>query len=29
LYSTDSGTGAVVKSTSKRPTMPANGLPTN
>lgn len=29
LYSTDSGNGAVVKSTSKRPTMPANGLPTN
>lgn len=28
VYTTDSGTGAVVKSTYKRPAMPANGLPT-
>jgi branched-chain amino acid transport system substrate-binding protein len=27
LYTTDSGTGAVVKSTYKRPAMPAKGLP--
>ncbi|MFZ2228166.1 MAG: ABC transporter substrate-binding protein [Candidatus Nanopelagicaceae bacterium] len=27
VYTTDSGTGAVVKSTYKRPAMPANGLP--
>ncbi len=27
LYTTDSGTGAVVKSTYKRPPMPAKGLP--
>ncbi len=27
-YTTDSGTGAVVKSTYKRPAMPADGLPT-
>ena len=29
LYTTDSGNGPVVKSTSKRPAMPAKGLPTN
>jgi branched-chain amino acid transport system substrate-binding protein len=29
VYTTDSGTGAVVKSTFKRPAMPAKGLPTN
>lgn len=29
VYTTDSGTGAVVKSTYKRPAMPAKGLPTN
>jgi len=29
LYTTDSGTGAVVKTTSKRPAMPAKGLPNN
>lgn len=28
VYTTDSGKGAVVKSTYKRPAMPANGLPT-
>jgi len=28
VYTTDSGTGAVVKSTYKRPAMPADGLPT-
>jgi branched-chain amino acid transport system substrate-binding protein len=28
VYTTDSGSGAVVKSTYKRPAMPANGLPT-
>ena len=28
-YTTDSGTGPVVKSTFKRPAMPAKGLPTN
>ena len=27
VYTTDSGSGAVVKSTYKRPAMPANGLP--
>jgi hypothetical protein len=27
LYTTDSGSGAVVKSTYKRPAMPAKGLP--
>jgi len=27
VYTTDSGTGAVVKSTYKRPAMPAKGLP--
>lgn len=29
IYTTDSGAGAVVKSASKRPAMPAKGLPTN
>ena len=29
VYTTDSGTGAVVKSSYKRPAMPAKGLPTN
>ncbi|MFM7491343.1 MAG: ABC transporter substrate-binding protein [Actinomycetota bacterium] len=29
LYTTDSGNGPVVKSTSKRPAMPAKGLPSN
>ena len=29
LYTTDSGSGPVVKSTFKRPAMPAKGLPTN
>ena len=29
VYTTDSGSGAVVKSTFKRPAMPAKGLPTN
>ena len=29
VYTTDSGNGAVVKSTYKRPAMPANGLPAN
>lgn len=29
VYTTDSGAGAVVKSTYKRPAMPAQGLPTN
>ena len=29
LYTTDSGTGPVVKSTYKRPALPAKGLPTN
>ncbi len=29
LYSTDSGSGAVVKSATARPAMPAKGLPTN
>jgi branched-chain amino acid transport system substrate-binding protein len=29
VYTTDSGTGAVVKSTYMRPAMPAKGLPTN
>lgn len=29
VYTTDSGTGAVVKSTYKRPAMPDNGLPIN
>ena len=29
VYTTDSGAGAVVKSTYKRPAMPVNGLPTN
>jgi branched-chain amino acid transport system substrate-binding protein len=29
VYTTDSGKGAVVKSTYKRPPMPAQGLPTN
>jgi branched-chain amino acid transport system substrate-binding protein len=29
LYTTDSGSGAVVKSNFKRPAMPAKGLPTN
>jgi ABC-type branched-subunit amino acid transport system substrate-binding protein len=29
LYTTDSGTGAVVKTASKRPAMPAKGLPNN
>ena len=29
LYTTDSGKGPVVKSTFKRPAMPAKGLPTN
>lgn len=28
VYTTDSGKGAIVKSTYKRPAMPANGLPT-
>ena len=28
VYTTDSATGAIVKSTYKRPAMPANGLPT-
>ena len=29
LYTTDSGTGAVVKATISRPAMPAKGLPNN
>lgn len=29
VYTTDSGAGAIVKSTFKRPALPANGLPTN
>jgi branched-chain amino acid transport system substrate-binding protein len=29
LYTTDSGTGAVVKTATARPAMPAKGLPTN
>jgi len=29
LYTTDSGTGAVIKTVSKRPAMPAKGLPNN
>ena len=29
LYTTDSGTGAVVKTVSKRPELPAKGLPNN
>ena len=29
VYTTDSGAGAVAKSTYKRPAMPVNGLPTN
>ena len=29
FYTTDSGAGAVAKSTYKRPAMPVNGLPTN
>ena len=29
LYTTDSGSGAVVKATAARPAMPAKGLPTN
>ena len=29
LYTTDSAAGAVVKATSKRPDMPAKGLPNN
>jgi hypothetical protein len=29
VYTTDNGTGAVVKSNFKRPAMPAKGLPTN
>jgi len=29
LYTTDSGAGAVVKTTSKRPALPAKGLPNN
>ncbi|MEI6215975.1 MAG: ABC transporter substrate-binding protein [Actinomycetes bacterium] len=29
LYTTDSGAGAVVKSASKRPALPLNGLPSN
>jgi ABC-type branched-subunit amino acid transport system substrate-binding protein len=29
VYTTDSGTGAVVKSSFKRPAMPAKGIPTN
>jgi hypothetical protein len=29
LYTTDSGSGPVVKSTFKRPAMPAKGLPSN
>ena len=29
LYTTDSGSGPVVLSTFKRPSMPAKGLPSN